>query len=134
MRWQKRVAVVVPAFNESEHIQSVVREVPDWVDRVVVVDDASDDGTSEKATGVSDRVVIVRHQENRGVGAALRSGYDRALLEGADVVAVMAGDGQMRAEELEAIVEPVARGLADYSKGDRTSHPEADRMPRVRRD
>ena len=133
MRWQKRVAVVVPAFNESEHIQSVVREVPDWVDRVVVVDDASDDGTSEKATGVSDRVVIVRHQENRGVGAALRSGYDRALLEGADVVAVMAGDGQMRAEELEAIVEPVARGLADYSKGDRTSHPEADRMPKVRR-
>ncbi len=133
MKWQKRVAVVVPAFNESKHIRDVVRGMPDWVDSVIVVDDASCDGTSDAVTGVSERVLVLRHDINRGVGAALRSGYERALADGADVVAVMAGDGQMRASELEAVVEPVARGLADYSKGDRTSHPEANRMPRVRR-
>ncbi len=133
MKWQKRVAVVVPAFNESEHIRDVVRGMPEWVDNLIVVDDASCDGTSEIASSVSERVVLIRHPENRGVGAALRSGYERALREGADVVAVMAGDGQMRVEELAGVVEPVARGVADYSKGDRTSHPEVDRMPRVRR-
>ena len=133
MRWQKRVAIVIPAFNEAEHIRSVIREMPDWVDRVIVVDDASRDGTSEMASGVSDRVVIVRHDENRGVGAALRTGYESALCDGADVIAVMAGDGQMRVEELAAIVDPVAQEVADYSKGDRTNHPEASRMPRIRR-
>jgi glycosyltransferase involved in cell wall biosynthesis len=107
--------------------------MPDWVDSVIVVDDASDDGTFEMASGVSDRVVVVRHGENHGVGAALRTGYARALTDGAEVIAVMAGDGQMRAEELGAIVDPIAKGVADYSKGDRTNHPEAARMPRVRR-
>lgn len=133
MRWQKRVAIVVPAFNEAEHIRSVIREMPDWVDSVIVVDDASDDSTSEMASGVSDRAVVLRHEHNRGVGAALRTGYERALSDGADVIAVMAGDGQMRVEELAAIVDPIAQDLADYSKGDRTNHPEADKMPLVRR-
>jgi glycosyltransferase involved in cell wall biosynthesis len=133
MRWHKRVAVVVPAFNEAEHIRRVIREMPPWVDQVIVVDDASGDGTPERLEGLSERVTVLVHSINRGVGAALRTGYERALRDGADVVAVMAGDGQMRGDELGAVVGPVAMGQADYCKGDRTSHPDAHRMPRVRR-
>ena len=133
MRWQKRVAVVVPAYNEAEHIQRVISEMPGWVDEIVVVDDGSEDSTREAVASAATDAVVVRHRHNRGVGAALQTGYACAVNRGAEVVAVMAGDGQMRSDELERIVRPVALGEADYCKGDRTSHPEAHRMPVVRR-
>src|SRR5262245_13065607 len=111
------IAVVVPAYREADRVGEVVRRMPAYVDRVVVVDDASDDATSERARSAGDAVHIVRHERNRGVGAAIASGYRRALELGADVVAVMAGDGQMDPEDLRALVVPLLRGDADYSKG-----------------
>jgi glycosyltransferase involved in cell wall biosynthesis len=124
------IAVVVPAYREADRVGEVVRRMPDFVDRVVVVDDASDDATAERARSAGNAVDIVRHERNRGVGAAIASGYRRALELGADVVAVMAGDGQMDPEDLRALVEPLLRGDADYSKGNRLAHPEVWRaMP-----
>src|SRR5690242_20506622 len=107
--------------------------VPAYVDRIYVVDDASPDGTREAAERVADpRVSIVRHAENRGVGAAIVTGYRRALADGHDVLAVMAGDDQMHPDDLEPLLHAVLGG-ADYAKGNRFRHPEARRMPLARR-
>ncbi|MCB9789021.1 MAG: glycosyltransferase family 2 protein [Deltaproteobacteria bacterium] len=129
-----RVAVVIPAFDEEMHLPGVLDGVPSWVDDVIVVDDASGDRTWAIASAAGGRVQVHRHAHNRGVGAALVTGYRAALAGGADVVAVMAGDGQMRPEELASLIAPVASARCDYCKGDRTAHPEVGaRMPRWRR-
>lgn len=118
------VAVVIPAFREEDRIADTVRSVPAFVDHVVVVDDASDDATSAAARAAGDRrLVVVRHAENRGVGAAILTGYREARALGADVAAVMAGDGQMDPLDLPAVLGPVARGEVEYVKGDRLQHP-----------
>lgn len=114
------IGVVVPAFNEERAIARAIRAVPGFVDRVVVVDDASHDGTSRIATRSRRRTLeIVRHDANRGVGGAIVTGYRRTLALGLDVAVVMAGDGQMDPADLPALVEPIAAGRADYVKGDR---------------
>lgn len=126
-----QIAVVVPAYNERTRIANTLRSIPAYVDRVIVVDDGSRDGTSDAAAAVADeRVDVVRHATNRGVGAALSTGYTRAFELGADVAVVMAGDGQMHPDDLRGLLAPLTTGLADYAKGDRLSHPEAfARMP-----
>jgi glycosyltransferase involved in cell wall biosynthesis len=116
----KTVAVVVPAYNEEPLIETTVAGIPDFVDRVIVVDDASRDGTGERVRAVADgRVELIRHERNGGVGAAIVSGYRRALEDGIDVTCVMAGDNQMDPGDLARIVAPVARGEADYAKANR---------------
>jgi glycosyltransferase involved in cell wall biosynthesis len=118
-----RVVVVVPAWDEAPRIGRVLRGLPPWVDAIVVVDDASRDGTADDARAVADaRVEVVRHDTNRGVGAAIVTGYKRALAtggSGCDAFVVMAGDGQMDPRDLPSLVSPVARDQADYVKGSR---------------
>jgi glycosyltransferase involved in cell wall biosynthesis len=116
----KRVAVVVPAHDEEELIGKTLAGIPPLVDRIYVVDDASHDATVERARGAGDaRVVVIEHERNRGVGAAIVTGYQRALVERDDVVAVMAADNQMDPDDLEMLVAPVARGELDYAKANR---------------
>ncbi len=126
-----RIAVVVPAYNEARNIEAVLRSVPSYVDRIVVVDDGSEDQTTKCAQRVGDaRVVMARHRRNRGVGAAIATGYRIAFGEGSDVAAVMAADGQMDPDDLQALLQPVLEGKAEYAKGDRLSYPHAwRRMP-----
>jgi glycosyltransferase involved in cell wall biosynthesis len=123
MWMRSRVVVVVPAWDEAPRIGRVVRAMPGWVDAVVVVDDASRDATAEAAAATGDsRLHVIRHEHNRGVGAAIATGYRRAgeLTSGdRDVFVVMAGDGQMDPHDLPALVDPVARDDADYVKGNR---------------
>ncbi len=130
----KRVAVVVPAYNEEHLIVATLAGIPDVVDRVFVVDDASPDATAVLARGVGDpRVEVIVHERNLGVGAAIVTGYKRALAERIDVTVVMAGDNQMDPDELPAIVEPVARGEVDYAKANRLVTGEAwEVIPRSR--
>ncbi len=118
-----RIAVVVPAYDEACWIAETLRSLPMYVDDIIVVDDGSRDQTCSVVASAGDaRVTLVRHARNLGVGAALRSGYARAFAAGADVVAVMAGDGQMHAGDLDALLAPVLAGEAEYTKGDRLSH------------
>lgn len=128
------IAVVVPAFNEARHIALTLRSVPRYVDRIVVVDDGSSDGTADEVRRLADpRVELVRHAANRGVGQALSTGYAKAFAGGAEIAAVMAGDGQMHPDDLRRLLAPLASGEADYVKGDRLSHPEVwQRMPLAR--
>lgn len=128
MRKDKRVAVVVPAHNEETQIETVVTTMPDFVDRIVIVDDRSSDRTAQVAqqlADANDRVELIVHEDNQGVGAAIVTGYRRALDAGDDVIAVMAGDGQMPPDELGDIVDPVIDDVCDYSKANRLATGEA---------
>mgnify|MGYP006277499293 FL=1 len=142
---QHTVAVVVPAYNESGYVGDVIDNVPELADRVYVVDDGSTDDTwdeirthaarrNESHDGVfEDLVVPVRHEENRGVGGAIKSGYQRARAEEIDVTAVLGGDDQMDPAELPRYLDPVVSGRADYAKGNRFSQPgHWANMPRFR--
>src|SRR6266567_4671724 len=116
----KRVVVVVPAHDEEQLIGATLGGVPDFVDRIVVVDDGSRDATAERARSFGDpRVEVVVHERNRGVGAAIVTGYKRALEDGDDVVCVMAADNQMEPSDLATLVLPVARAELDYAKANR---------------
>ena len=128
------MAVVVPAFNEEAAVSATVRSVPGFVDHVLVVDDASRDSTYRRATRSRRRnLEVLRHPRNRGVGAAIATGYGRALALGADVAAVMAGDGQMDPADLPRLLDPIADGSADYAKGNRFATREVLRvMPTAR--
>jgi len=130
----KRVAVVVPAHDEEHLIATTLGGIPGFVDRIIVVDDGSADATSERVRSFGDaRVELVVHERNRGVGAAIVTGYKRALEEELDVVCVMAGDNQMDPEDLEALVRPVARGEVDYAKANRLFTGQAwELIPRTR--
>lgn len=123
-----RVAVVIPAYNEARAIGATVAGIPELVDRVLVVDDCSRDATAELARAAAaphaERCQVIRHAENRGVGAAISTGYRHALTDQCDVVAVMAGDGQMDPADLPRVLDPIADGRADYVKGNRFLHPE----------
>lgn len=139
---EKHIGVVIPAYNEEEFVEEVIETVPAFVDRIYPVDDCSTDKTwarillastrensqtqfpqtaSEPVTdgGYSERVVPIRHSENRGVGGAIKTGYRRAVDDGLDVVAVMNADGQMDPDILDRILDPVVEGDADYAKGNR---------------
>jgi glycosyltransferase involved in cell wall biosynthesis len=122
----KRVAVVVPAFQEEELVSETLRGIPEVVDRIFVVDDASTDATVERARASGDpRVEVIVHERNEGVGAAIVTGYRQAIAEEIGVTVVMAADNQMDPAELVGLVEPVARGEADYAKANRLVSGEA---------
>jgi glycosyltransferase involved in cell wall biosynthesis len=125
MLLDRRVAVVVPAYNEERQIASVLDTMPAFVDRVYVVDDCSRDETIHRTQqwiddrGHDGQVQLICHERNGGVGAAINTGYKAAISDQMDVVAVMAGDGQMDPCELESILAPVLADTADYTKGNR---------------
>ncbi|HVZ88116.1 MAG TPA: glycosyltransferase family 2 protein [Polyangia bacterium] len=117
------IAVVVPAFNEADKIAATVRSVPAFVDHVIVVDDGSADATAVRARQTERAVDVIVHARNRGVGAAIGTGYARALELGAEATAVMAGDGQMDPADLTRLLAPIVDGTADYVKGNRLAWP-----------
>lgn len=119
----KTVGVVVPAYNEETQIHRVIETMPSLVDKIIIVDDCSPDKTSEVvrnhpsfATG---RIELIRHQVNEGVGGAIATGYRWCRDHGIDIAVVMAGDGQMNPDDMEALLEPVVEDAADYAKGNR---------------
>jgi glycosyltransferase involved in cell wall biosynthesis len=130
----KTVAVVVPAYDEEALVATTIGGMPRFVDRIFVVDDASRDGTAAAARGTGDgRVEVITHERNSGVGAAIVTGYHRAVEEGIDVTCVMAADNQMDPTDLEKIALPVARGELEYAKANRLITGEAWKViPRSR--
>jgi len=132
----KSVAVVVPAHDEEELRPATLDGMPDFVDRVYVVDDASADGTAARARAAAERdprVLLIERDRNGGVGAAIVTGYKRAIDDRVDVTCVMAADNQMDPADLLGLVEPVARGDVDYAKANRLFTGQAWRLiPRHR--
>jgi glycosyltransferase involved in cell wall biosynthesis len=118
----KSIGVVVPAYNEETLIRPTLETVPGYVDRVYAVDDGSIDGTLgviEDVASRDQRIVVIKHNPNRGVGAAIVSGYKRSLEDGVDVVVVMAGDNQVDPGRIPDLLDPIVEGRADYAKGNR---------------
>jgi glycosyltransferase involved in cell wall biosynthesis len=130
----KRVGVVIPAYNEEHLIAETIAGIPDFVDRITVVDDQSQDGTVSVVRAIQDpRVKLIVHEQNGGVGAAIVTGYQDAIAERIDVTAVMAADNQMDPDDLRTLVEPVAHDQVDYAKANRLFTGQAwELIPRYR--
>jgi glycosyltransferase involved in cell wall biosynthesis len=131
------IAVILPAWNEGDHIEAVLASMPGFVRHVIVVDDASSDNTAVRVlecAEIDSRIVLVRHERNQGVGGAMLSGFRKALELQADLVVKMDADGQMPAALLPQLLLPLIRGEADYAKGNRFHDFRAlASMPKVRR-
>ena len=108
--------------------------MPHYVDHIIVVDDASEDKTSQIARSHQETSVhIVTHHINQGVGAAIVSGYKKALLLDVDAVVVVGADAQMDPNEMCSLLDPLVEDTADYVKGDRLGHPDVkETMPTIR--
>jgi glycosyltransferase involved in cell wall biosynthesis len=142
----KKIAVVIPAHNEEKLIKRTVTTIPDFVDKIIVIDDCSTDKTADiiKELGAVEiiennlinadsRILLVRHMKNRGVGGAISTGYKWCRDNGIDAAAVMAGDAQMDPSDLHSLVDPVVSGLVDYCKGNRLFTGEAwKKIPKTR--
>lgn len=128
------VAAVVPAHNEEAHIAAVISGLPPTIDHIVVVDDSSTDRTAEVAESTRDpRLVLVRHEQNKGVGGAILTGHRRAMELGADVNVVFAGDDQMDPAYLPALLDPIADRGYGFTKANRFFSSSSFRgMPRHR--
>ena len=115
----RRVAVVVPAYNERGKIGDVVRKVPRrFAGRIIVVDDASSDGTADEARAAGADDVLV-HPVNRGVGAGIRTGLMHAKAAGCEFAAILSGDDQHEPDELDRVLTPLFAGEADLVQGSR---------------
>ncbi|WP_331235581.1 glycosyltransferase family 2 protein [Natronorarus salvus] len=141
----KTIAAVVPAYNEEPHIGAVIDTLPACIDRAYVIDDGSTDDTwaeiEAHAARVNERreegdetaeIVPIKHVKNRGVGGAIKTGYQHAYEDGMEVTAVIAGDGQAEPDIVERMIAPVAEGRADYSKGNRLLGRQRRDMPLFR--
>lgn len=128
------VAVAIPAYRAEATIERVVATLPDLVDRVIVVDDASPDGTGAALAGIRDpRLVVVTHEKNRGVGGAMKTAYCKSLELGDDVVIKVDSDGQMDPAFLPALLDALVDNHCDYAKGNRFLDSRAlAKMPRLR--
>ena len=120
----KKIGVTVPAYNEEALIAATIGNMPAYVDRIYVIDDGSTDSTWQIVSRMcltDNRLVLINHPDNRGVGAAVVTGYKRCLEDGMHVAVVMAGDNQMDPAELPRLLAPIMSGEAGYSKGNRMS-------------
>jgi len=116
------VGVVIPAYRVAPQIERVIRGIPAWVTSIIVVEDKSPDDTAERVTRLADpRVTLIRHDVNRGVGGAMKSGFDEAVRQRLDVVVKMDGDDQMDPAHLPLLVTPLLDGTADVTKANRYS-------------
>jgi len=133
---ENSIAAVVPAHNEETQIGRVIETMPEFVDKIIVVDDRSRDNTAGvvgRYEETDERVVLIRHDVNQGVGGAIATGYKWARDHEYDVAVVMAGDGQMDPADLPALLDPIVNGEADYSKGNRLLDGSVFReMPKIR--
>ncbi len=132
---QYHVAVVIPAYRVAAHLSHVIESIPWYVRTIVVVDDGSPDNPAEILRTVdSSRLVLVAHEQNRGVGAAMMTGFTEALRRGAQICVKIDGDGQMDPALIAKFCRPIILGEADYVKGNRfMSGGCAKHMPLIRK-
>lgn len=132
----KRIAVVIPAFNEETQILKMLENLPSWLDKIIVIDDCSTDSTSilvNQKKQEDKRIHLIQHKKNQGVGGAIASGYKLARDENFDAAVVMAGDGQMDAADLPLLLSPLFEEKLDYVKANRLLYKDSYKMiPKTR--
>lgn len=113
-----KIYIVIPAFNESQHISKVINDLKaNGYENIVVVDDGSIDETYEKVKNA--KINVLRHVVNRGMGAALQTGSTFALSKGADIIVHFDADGQMLAGDIKFMIAPIINNQADVTLGSR---------------
>ena len=136
---EKKVGVIVPAYNEELLLSRTILTLPNFIDKIIVVDDGSTDKTAAIAESLAEndpRILLIRHSKNMGVGAAVRTGYIWCRDNDIDIAVVMNGDNQMAPEDLPDLLNPIVENRADYTKGNRLVSGEAwiwhaERCPRT---
>src|SRR5215831_15899689 len=117
MRSPNALWVVIAAYNEAATIARVIADAKSTGARVLVVDDGSKDRTADVAAAAG--AVVIRHPINLGQGAALQTGLDFALAQGADVIVTFDADGQHRAADIAGLIDALVRHGADFALGSR---------------
>jgi dolichol-phosphate mannosyltransferase len=131
------IAAVIPCYRVEREIAAVLGTIPAYIKHIIVVDDASPDSTADLVTASAksdERILLIRHPSNQGVGGAMVTGYRKALELDAQIVVKIDGDGQMDMDHLPDLLMPLLAGKADYTKGNRfRDFRSLQRMPLIRR-
>jgi len=132
----KKISVVVPAYNEEKLIANAISVIPRFVDKIIVINDASKDKTLETIQQImkfDQKIHLINHKKNQGVGGAIASGYKWSRENDIDIAAVMAGDAQMHPDDLPNLLDAIIEKGADFAKGNRLLTPGVQKnMPRFR--
>ena len=122
---EKTIAAVIPCYNEESQIGHVIETLPDFIDKIIVIDDKSSDKTIEVVESLqssNDKILLIKHDKNQGNGAARITGLKKCLTINTDIICLLDGDGQMDIEELPNLLKPVLDGDADLVKGNSFFH------------
>lgn len=134
---KKNIVAVIPCFRVESEIGKVLAGLPAYLKHIIVIDDASPDETASVVTQAAqndNRIILIRHEKNKGVGGAMVTGFRKALELDADIVVKMDGDGQMDIGHIPNLLAPLIQGQADYTKGNRFRDFQAlQKMPAIRR-
>ena len=129
------IAVIIPSYKVKDHILDVLASIGSNVSLIYVVDDAcpENSGSFVEENTTDLRIKVIYHEKNKGVGGAVISGYQQAIVDGASIIVKMDGDGQMDPDYIAKLILPIEKGEADYTKGNRFYDIEKLLvMPRVR--
>lgn len=133
MYCSRTIAVVIPTYNEENFVTKTIESIPSFVDLIIVVDDASSDSSLQAISKAkTDKLQIIKHKNNLGVGAATINGYRSAVEQGANIIVVMDGDGQMDPVDLPKLLDTLIVYGYDYVKGNRFLHTSIKTMPTLR--
>lgn len=130
-----KIAVVIPSYKVKQQINIVLKKIPSFVDKIYVIDDGCPEGSGEAvlSENLSDKISVIFHKLNLGVGAAVKTGFIQALKDGNEIIVKLDGDGQMDPKHLPLLINPIKEQLCDYSKGNRFINiREISSMPKIR--
>jgi glycosyltransferase involved in cell wall biosynthesis len=128
------ISAVIPAYKVKKHIKEVITTLPEFVTNIIVIDDKCPQNSGEYVLSLHlEKVTVIFHEENQGVGGSVLSGYKKALEFGSQIVVKVDGDGQMDPRLMKQLIQPIMDGLADYTKGNRFKDFKALKsMPKIR--
>lgn len=124
----KKIAII-PAYNEEAAIENMILRTSQYVDKVIVVDDGSNDKTKEMAKLAGAELIC--HEKNQGKGVALKTGF--TAIDDEDIIITIDGDGQHNPDEIPSLIEPIVNNEADFVNGSRYIYGNDDETPGYRR-
>ncbi|WP_046745267.1 glycosyltransferase family 2 protein [Kordia zhangzhouensis] len=134
---EHKIGVVIPYYNAAQHIENVVRKLPDYIDKIIIVDDCGREPIPESLVSlakVGERLVIVKNKKNAGVGGATKNGFLKAIELELDYVIKVDSDDQMDSKFIPDLLQPLIDKKAEYAKGNRFKDFKALRqMPFIRK-
>jgi glycosyltransferase involved in cell wall biosynthesis len=116
------IAVVIPCYNVSAHIEDVIKGIPEQINWIICVNDCAKDDTAtiiSRLAADNKKIILINHEHNQGVGGAMLTGYEKSMALNCDITIKMDGDGQMDPGYIPALIQPIIDNKADFVKGNR---------------